>query len=666
MQDWTLPQIRPCVISHNMALGGAQTAVLRMIDCLPDWVRERTTLYVQSQDTPLLDAAVARHGFDVGDVTFDPPEDASCYVLSYGDQRGLPARPTSLVLHSWDDEGWRFIQRAYAGVRGLTVAGVSQQVLDRYADWIADNGHTNAGVLPPPVTEFGVAKGRGDARQIVVAWMGRPLEAKGLMSLPYLLQMDSRLVVRAWTGAETAGLSYTRRVQTEAMDKVLALADRLGVADRFDVRPLDFDPFSYRHRLEGAHVLLGNSRKEGFLLTAAEALSCGVPVVVTRTCGVAEFVTEGVNGCLIDWDEDPKRLARAAYPAVLRAAKLDPMFCLHSARKLSTKALYRRTYGQTLDTLFHYELQHEDARVTVGVRIHQGTDESHLDDAINSIATQTYRRFKVVLLVDGPWSMGERLARRYDLPLVCTGLKADMTHCSWLHRTAVERCDTEFYKPLDYDDQLLPDYLERAVAAMDEKKLDVYGCKLLTLEAGELSERAWPHKPIETMFTGNSDDNMLPHSSVLMRTDIVRKAGNYQKRAVGLGADDYHLWFRIHKVGGKFFRDDDVRHVAYRIHEKNTLKKRRRRYDPRHASATPTRLAGRWIASATAAGLALVALGGVAPAKADTTRATQPCPDDAPTPKPAPKKTPQKKKGDRRGHRPSDATDFLAIVPPHS
>ena len=33
------------------------------------------------------------------------------------------------------------------------------------------------------------------------------------MSLPYLLAMDKRLVVRAWTGADTGGTGYTRRVQ---------------------------------------------------------------------------------------------------------------------------------------------------------------------------------------------------------------------------------------------------------------------------------------------------------------------------------------------------------------------------------------------------------------------------------------------------------------------
>ncbi len=516
MRPGPVPQVAPCVVSHNLALGGAQIAILRMIACLPDWVRERTTLYSQSNDTPLLDA-VAKHGFSVGSITTQAPADPSCWVLSYGNLAGLPERPTSLVLHSWDDEGWRYINRAYGQMRGMTVAGVSNQVLDRFKDWIAAGGHEVAGVLPPPVTEYTMVKGRRSPNRIVVAWMGRPLESKGLLSLPHLLKLDPRLVVRAWTGAETGGLAYTRRTQGETMQKLVELSAKLGVADRLDLRPLDFDPFTYRERLRGAHVLLGNSRREGFLMTAAEALSCGVPVVVTRSCGVADFVTEGVNGHLIDWDDDPKRLAKTSYKAILKAVNLKQSACLHSVQDLSAGARYREVFGPTLARLTHTGLQHEDARVTVGVRIHKGMPVEHLDEAIGSLALQTYKRFKTVLLVDGPHAYAEKLAQRYALPLICTGLEPDITHCSWLHRQAVEQCDTEFYKPLDYDDQLLPAYLERAVATLDMSKADVYGCLLTSLENGEFSARWWPHKPVGTMFTGNSDDNQLPHSSVLMR-----------------------------------------------------------------------------------------------------------------------------------------------------
>jgi hypothetical protein len=354
---------------------------------------------------------------------------------------------------------------------------------------------------------------------------------------------------------------------------------KLGVADRLDIRPLDFNPFHYRHRLEGCHVLLGNSEKEGYLLTAAEALSCGIPVVVTKTCGIADLVKNGYNGYVIDWNANPKKLAKDAHRALLKAATLSGVNCLASAANLSLGASYASAHRHLLAEMTGTALHHPEARVTVGLRIHKGTDLAKLDDAVSSLASQTYRKFKVKLLVDGPWAFAEPLAKRYGLPLICTGLEPDIEHCSWLHRQAVAECDTEFYKPLDYDDQLMPTYLERAVHMMELKKVDVYGCLLLTHENGEITPRLhWPNKGVETMFTGNSDHNMLPHSSVLIRAAIARKAGNYQERAIGLGADDYHLWYRVHLAGGKFFRDDEVRNVVYRIHEANSLTIRRARF----------------------------------------------------------------------------------------
>src|SRR5688572_10956314 len=99
MRPGLVPQLAPCVVTHNLALGGAQIAILRMIQCLPDWVRQRTTLYSQSDDTPLLDVAL-RRGLDVGNITSEPPADPSSWVLSYGKLDELPQRPTSLILHS--------------------------------------------------------------------------------------------------------------------------------------------------------------------------------------------------------------------------------------------------------------------------------------------------------------------------------------------------------------------------------------------------------------------------------------------------------------------------------------------------------------------------------------------------------------------------------------
>ena len=144
------------------------------------------------------------------------------------------------------------------------MAGVSQQVLNRYGAWIARGGISVAGFLPPPVTEWSIVKGSRDRHRIVVAWMGRPLETKGLMSLPYLLALDPRMVVRAWTGAETAGLEYTRRVQTRTLGKCSSSPRSSAWRIGWILRPLDFDPFSYRHRLEGVMSCWETAGRKGF------------------------------------------------------------------------------------------------------------------------------------------------------------------------------------------------------------------------------------------------------------------------------------------------------------------------------------------------------------------------------------------------------------------
>jgi hypothetical protein len=200
----------------------------------------------------------------------------------------------------------------------------------------------------------------------------------------------------------------------------------------------------------------------------------------------------------------------------------------------------------------------------------------------------------------------------------------------------------------------VPTYLERAVATLDRTRADVYGCLLMTLDeaSGQFSERPWPHKPLETMFTGNPGDNMLPHSSVLMRTSVLCKAGSYQEKAVGLGADDYNVWYRIHKSGGKFVRDDAVRNVVYRIHDKNSLKIRKARYGAAEA-AKPGPTKGRWIAGAAAASIALWVAPG--PAATKGAKAAEPAlvaPADG------------GKSNDKKAGKPTKGTK--ALTPPHS
>ena len=198
-------------------------------------------------------------------------------------------------------------------------------------------------------------------------------------------------------------------------------------------------------------------------------------------------------------------------------------------------------------------------------------------------------------------------------------------------------------------------YLERAVATLDRTGADVYGCLLTSLENDVFSSRWWPNKPIESMFSGKSDDNQLPHSSVLMRTDICRRAGNYNEHAIGLGADDYQLWYRLHKSGAKFVRDDAVRNVVYRIHEQNSLKIRKARYGVPPSAAGSSK-AGRLITGAAAASIAFLAAPALGAEKSPIVERTQAGPQE--------KKEPDGKSTllEKTGL----AAESSKLIPPHS
>src|SRR5690606_23577848 len=52
-----------------------------------------------------------------------------------------------------------------------------------------------------------------------------------------------------------------------------------------------------------ADLLLLPSRSESFGLVAAEAQSCGLPVIAARTGGLSDVICDGVSGLLVDgWD----------------------------------------------------------------------------------------------------------------------------------------------------------------------------------------------------------------------------------------------------------------------------------------------------------------------------------------------------------------------------
>ncbi len=104
----------------------------------------------------------------------------------------------------------------------------------------------------------------------------------------------------------------------EARSELEAQAEQLGIrsALRFEgIMPSD----QIRQRIAQAHLLLVPSRYDGWGIVANEALSVGVPVVISDMCGAAELIRPGENGYVFP-SEDTDALA-----ACLASYLSDPL-----------------------------------------------------------------------------------------------------------------------------------------------------------------------------------------------------------------------------------------------------------------------------------------------------------------------------------------------------
>lgn len=164
----------------------------------------------------------------------------------------------------------------------------------------------------------------------------------------------------------------------------------------------------------------------------------------------------------------------------------------------------------------------------------------HLQEALASVAVQSYGRVEVVLVDDGSTDPPlldylDGLERQGRL----TVIHQDNAGPAVARNTAVRASRGTYVLPLDADDRISPDYLEKAVAHLEAHpqtavvygEAEYFGARSGRMEVGPYDER--------TMLT----DNMIFNSCVYRRQAFDR-VGGYNPR-MRFGLEDHEFWMRL-------------------------------------------------------------------------------------------------------------------------
>ena len=183
--------------------------------------------------------------------------------------------------------------------------------------------------------------------------------------------------------------------------------------------------------------------------------------------------------------------------------------------------------------------------VSVVMSVHNGA--SHVAAAIGSVLAQTAGDLELIVIDDGSTdATAEQLARFHDPRVrVVTQARTGLTRA--LNR-ALGVARAPLVARLDADDRALPERLERQRAFLERTpEVGLLGTAAAELDAAGFQVRVvQPPRDDAALRRALIRANPFVHSSVMLRRDLLDKAGGYDETFPV--AQDYDLWMRLARL----------------------------------------------------------------------------------------------------------------------
>ena len=201
--------------------------------------------------------------------------------------------------------------------------------------------------------------------------------------------------------------------------------------------------------------------------------------------------------------------------------------------------------------------------------------EKYIKEAIDSILSQTYGDFELIVLNDCSKDRTEEIILSYrDDRIVYLKNPQNMGVAATLNR-GLAAARGEYIARMDADDISLPQRFEKQVAFLDaHPEIAVLGTNCETFDESGPLYTGWSATDPAQMKVDLLFSCGLAHPSVMMRREVVQSLGGYDLEFEGM--EDYDLWCRVAESHGVTTLADIL--FRYRVHSGQVTKNPSEKY----------------------------------------------------------------------------------------
>lgn len=211
------------------------------------------------------------------------------------------------------------------------------------------------------------------------------------------------------------------------------------------------------------------------------------------------------------------------------------------------------------------------ARISVLIGIYNCS--TTLEEALDSLYTQTYQDFKIILCEDGSsddtYQVAKDYANHHDNVVLIKnernmGLNYTLNNC-------LKYADTEYVARMDGDDISLPNRFEKEIKFLDEhpEYAVVSGPMIYFDEKGDFRTGRGRGEIKKSDFVHGTP---ICHAPCMARTEVIKSVGGYTVDDRLLRVEDYHLWFKVFASGYKLY---SLKEPIYKMRDDRNAKMRR-------------------------------------------------------------------------------------------